>query len=183
MAPVVKNPPANARDVRGMSSIPGWARSLKEGKASHAIILALRIPMDTGAWPATIHRVAERHDWHGHTSTHISGYVWVVGLGWVLFFSMFFSTLYFCKQRLCYYYYRCQGFQSWQYYILWVRLKAPTVWVDAVLATTCCAVSKPRTLSQHSCLTFRLVGWLAQPHCRLQVSFRTVPASSFWGPG
>ena len=41
-----------------------------------------------------------RHDWHDHTCTHISGYVWVVGLGWVLFFLMFFSTLYFCKQTV-----------------------------------------------------------------------------------
>ena len=27
VALVVKNPPANARDVRNMSSIPGWVRS------------------------------------------------------------------------------------------------------------------------------------------------------------
>ena len=39
-----KNSPAKARDVRDACSIPGLARSLKEGMAAHSSILAWRIP-------------------------------------------------------------------------------------------------------------------------------------------
>ena len=44
-----------------------WVRSLgleyllDEGMATHSIILAWRIPMDRGAWQATVHGVS--HDW------------------------------------------------------------------------------------------------------------------------
>jgi len=43
-----------------------WVRSLDgedplaEGMATHSSILAWRIPMDRGAWQATIHRVTKR---------------------------------------------------------------------------------------------------------------------------
>jgi len=50
---MVKNPPANARDIRDM------VRSLEEGMAMHSSILAWRIPMDRGAWWATVHGIAE----------------------------------------------------------------------------------------------------------------------------
>ena len=43
---VVKNPPANAGDIRSL----GWEDPLKEGMATHSSILAWRIPMDRGAW-------------------------------------------------------------------------------------------------------------------------------------
>ena len=39
--------------------IPGLGRSLGEGMATHSRILAWRIPMDRGAWWATVHGVAE----------------------------------------------------------------------------------------------------------------------------
>ena len=42
MALVVKNPPANAGDVRDMGSIP-WEDPLEEGMATHSSILAWRI--------------------------------------------------------------------------------------------------------------------------------------------
>ena len=35
----------------------GWEDSLEEGMATHSRILAWRIPMDRGAWPATVHEV------------------------------------------------------------------------------------------------------------------------------
>ena len=38
---------------------PGWEDPLEEGLATHSSILAWRIPMDRGAWPATVHGVAE----------------------------------------------------------------------------------------------------------------------------
>ena len=41
---VVRNLPANARDVRNMGSIPGLGRSLGEGHATHSSILAWRFP-------------------------------------------------------------------------------------------------------------------------------------------
>ena len=41
---VMKNPPANAGDVRDVSSIPGWGRSPGGGMATHSSILAWRIP-------------------------------------------------------------------------------------------------------------------------------------------
>ena len=37
----------------------GWEDPLKEGMATHSSILAWRIPMDRGAWWATIHRAAQ----------------------------------------------------------------------------------------------------------------------------
>ena len=41
---VVKNPPANAGEVRDASSIPGQEDSLEKGMATHSSILAWRIP-------------------------------------------------------------------------------------------------------------------------------------------
>ena len=41
---MVKNPPANAGDVRDVGSIPGWEDPLEEGIATHSSILAWRIP-------------------------------------------------------------------------------------------------------------------------------------------
>ena len=37
----------------------GWEDSLEEGMATHSSILAWRIPMDRGAWQATVHGVAK----------------------------------------------------------------------------------------------------------------------------
>ena len=51
---VVKNPPAMQESwVQSL----GWEDSLGEGMATHANILAWRIPMDRGAWWATVHGV------------------------------------------------------------------------------------------------------------------------------
>ena len=46
MALVVKNPPANTRDVRDAGLIPGSGRSPGEGMATHSSILAWRIPRE-----------------------------------------------------------------------------------------------------------------------------------------
>ena len=37
----------------------GWEDALEEGMATHSSILAWRIPMDRGAWWATVHGVTE----------------------------------------------------------------------------------------------------------------------------
>ena len=55
MVVLVKNLPANAGDIRDVSQ----EDPLDEDMATHSIILAWRIPMDRGAWRATVHRVAE----------------------------------------------------------------------------------------------------------------------------
>ena len=44
VALVVKNPSANAGDIKDVSSIPGFGRSPGEGPATHSSILAWRIP-------------------------------------------------------------------------------------------------------------------------------------------
>ena len=35
----------------------GWKDPLEEGMATHSSVLAWKIPMDTGAWQATVHGV------------------------------------------------------------------------------------------------------------------------------
>ena len=40
-----------------LSSIPGMPRSLEKGMATHSSISAWRIPMNRGAWQATVHGV------------------------------------------------------------------------------------------------------------------------------
>ena len=37
----------------------GWEAPLEEGRATRSSILAWRIPMDRGAWWATVHEIAE----------------------------------------------------------------------------------------------------------------------------
>ena len=37
----------------------GWEDPLEEGMATHSSILAWRIPMDRGAWRATVHGVTK----------------------------------------------------------------------------------------------------------------------------
>ena len=44
MVLVVKNPAANAGDIRDLGSIPGWEDPLEESTAIHSSILAWRIP-------------------------------------------------------------------------------------------------------------------------------------------
>ena len=51
-AQMVKNP-MQGTWVR----ILGWEDSLEEDMATHSSMLALRIPMEGGAWRATVHRV------------------------------------------------------------------------------------------------------------------------------
>ena len=59
MAPVVKNPCANAGDVRDTGSIPGSTRSPEEGHDNPRQYSCLENLMDRGGWWATVHSVAE----------------------------------------------------------------------------------------------------------------------------
>ena len=64
VASVVKNPPANAGDVRDMGSIPGLGISPGTGRGSPFQYFCLENPMDRGAWQATqsIGSQGGRHD-------------------------------------------------------------------------------------------------------------------------
>ena len=59
VALVVKNLPANARDIRETGSILGQEGPLEEGMATHSSILAWRIPWTEEPGGATFHRVAK----------------------------------------------------------------------------------------------------------------------------
>ena len=56
---VVKNPPANAGVVRDAGWIPGSGRSPEEGNGNPLQYSCLENPMDSGAWCAIVHGVAE----------------------------------------------------------------------------------------------------------------------------
>ena len=58
---MVKNPPANAGDIRDAGSIPGLGRfpGLGEGHGNPLQCSCLENPMDREAWWATVHGVAE----------------------------------------------------------------------------------------------------------------------------
>ena len=52
--PVVKNPPANAGDIRGMGLIPESGRSPGGGHDNPFQFSCLENPMDRGVWQATV---------------------------------------------------------------------------------------------------------------------------------
>ena len=59
MAPVVKNLPANAGDIRDVGSIPESGRSPRGGNGNSLEYSCLENPMDRGSWRATAHGVAK----------------------------------------------------------------------------------------------------------------------------
>ena len=59
VALVVKNPPANAGDLRSQGSIPGLGRSPGGEHGNPLQYCCLENPVDRAAWQATVHRVAE----------------------------------------------------------------------------------------------------------------------------
>ena len=56
---VVKNPPANAGDIRDTGSIPGSGRSPVEGHGNPLQYSCLENPMNRGTMRATVHRVTK----------------------------------------------------------------------------------------------------------------------------
>ena len=59
VAPEVKNPPADAEDVRDTGSIPGSERSPGEEHGNPLQYSCLESLMDRGAWWAMVHGVAK----------------------------------------------------------------------------------------------------------------------------
>ena len=56
---MVKNPPANAGDMRDEASILGLGRSPGEGHGNPLQYCCLENPMDRKAWWATVHGVTK----------------------------------------------------------------------------------------------------------------------------
>ena len=67
---MVKNPSANAGDIRDAGSIPGLGRSLGVGNGTPLQYSCLENFMDRGAWQGTIHGVAKNWTWLKQLSTH-----------------------------------------------------------------------------------------------------------------
>ena len=59
VALMVKNPPANAGDVRDVGSIPGPGRSSREGNGNPLQYSCLENPTDRGARGTMVHGVAK----------------------------------------------------------------------------------------------------------------------------
>ena len=69
MALVIKNPPANAGDVRDVGSNPGSGRSPGGGRDNLLQYFCLENPMDRGTWQATVYVVAKSWTWLKRLST------------------------------------------------------------------------------------------------------------------
>ena len=59
----VKNPRANAGDVRDLGSIPGLRRSPGRGHGNPLQYSCLENPVDRGVWRATVHRFTKSWTW------------------------------------------------------------------------------------------------------------------------
>ena len=64
---MVKNPRANAGDVRDVGWIPELERSRREGNGNLLQYSCLENPMDRGAWQAIVHGVTKKSNMTEHT--------------------------------------------------------------------------------------------------------------------
>ena len=70
---MVKNPPANAGDVRDAGSIPGTGRSPGKGNGNPLKYSCLENPMNGGIWRAMVQRVAKNQTQIAqHSHTHLA---------------------------------------------------------------------------------------------------------------
>ena len=80
MALVLKNPPANAGDLRDLGLIPGSGRTSGEGHGNLLQYSCLENPMDRGAWWAIDHSVTKSwtlQKWLSmHAHTHWCSWPW-----------------------------------------------------------------------------------------------------------
>ena len=70
MVLVVKNPPANARDIRDEGLIPGSGRFPGGGQGNPLQYSCLENPMDRGAQQVTIHGVTQNRTQLKQLSVH-----------------------------------------------------------------------------------------------------------------
>ena len=59
VARLVRNLPANTRDIKDVGLIPGWGRSSAKEIGNSLQYSCLENPMDKGAWQATVNWVAK----------------------------------------------------------------------------------------------------------------------------
>ena len=71
---VIKNPPANAGDIRDVGSIPGSGRSPGGGYGNPPQYSCLENPMDRGPWRATVHGVTKSQTRLQRISTQASAF-------------------------------------------------------------------------------------------------------------
>ena len=67
---VIKNPPANAGDIRDTCLIPGLGRSPGGGHGNILQYSCLENPMNRGDWRAIVHRFAKSRTQVKQLSTH-----------------------------------------------------------------------------------------------------------------
>ena len=67
---MVKNPPANAGDIRDVDLNPGLGISSVGGHGNPLKYLCLKNPMDREAWDTTVNRVAQSQSQLKQLSTH-----------------------------------------------------------------------------------------------------------------
>ena len=82
---MVKNPPANAGDVRDAGSIPGLGRSPGGGHGYPLEYSCLENPFDRGAWWGAVHRVIKSQIHMKRLSTHLVNVLIIKGLIKILF--------------------------------------------------------------------------------------------------
>ena len=88
----VKNPPANAGDIRDMGSIPGSGKTPGGGHGNPLQYSCLENPMDRGTWQAIVYRVAK--SWK-RLSMHSC---WLV---YISFCIKLLSSAFFSKGMIC----------------------------------------------------------------------------------
>ena len=74
---VVKNPPANAGDIRDAGSVPRSGRSLEVGNDNSFQYSCLENPVDRRAWQATVCGISESDTTERAHSTHMCSVVWM----------------------------------------------------------------------------------------------------------
>ena len=93
---VVKNPAANAGNIRDTSSIPGLGRSSGGGHGNPLQYSCLENPTDRGVWQVTVYGLARvRHNWSdlAHTSVYTVFCLWD-HIKYVLSAVFFFFSIY-----------------------------------------------------------------------------------------
>ena len=60
---MVKNPPANAGDIRDAGAVPRSGRSPGGGNGTTLQYSCLENPMDRGAWKPMVHKVTKTWTW------------------------------------------------------------------------------------------------------------------------
>ena len=65
-----RNTPSSARDVRGLSLIPGLGRAPGDRNGNPLQCFCLENTVGRGAWPATVYRVAKMHTRPKQLSIH-----------------------------------------------------------------------------------------------------------------